>query len=131
VTITSKRFGSWQVGVLIQYGFEWENGMVERTAIEKDTGALAYLDAFLCNFTDARTSLTASMMDVSSHGIMLHGLVAIYPGYNHQPSSLRAGVPRFSPFFARPFASNLHNNLRVFPNSLPGCHKLSQHTLRK
>lgn len=56
-----------QVGVLIQYGFEWENGMVERAAIEKDTGALAYLDAFLSNdernFTDVRTSLTASTVD--------------------------------------------------------------------
>lgn len=60
---------------------------------------------------------------------MLHELVAIDPGYDHQPLSLRAGVPRLSPFFARPFASNLRNNLRAFPNSLLGCHKLSQHTL--
>lgn len=36
-----------QVGVLMQYGFEWENGTVERAVTEKDTGSLAYLDAFL------------------------------------------------------------------------------------
>ena len=36
-----------QVGVLLQYGFEWENGLVERAITEKDTGSLAYLDAFL------------------------------------------------------------------------------------
>jgi len=47
-----------QVGVLIQYGFEWENGIVERAVTEKDTGALAYLDAFLHtgnkHFTDEK-----------------------------------------------------------------------------
>lgn len=36
-----------QVGVLLQYGFEWDNGIVERAVTEKDTGSLAYLDAFL------------------------------------------------------------------------------------
>jgi len=36
-----------QVGVLIQYGFQWENGIVEKAVTEKDAGSLAYLDAFL------------------------------------------------------------------------------------
>lgn len=35
------------VGVLLQYRFEWENGIVERAVTEKDTGSLAYLDTFL------------------------------------------------------------------------------------
>lgn len=36
-----------QVGVLLQYGFEWESGVVERAVTEKNTSSLAYLDAFL------------------------------------------------------------------------------------
>jgi len=36
-----------KVGVLLQYGFKWENGTVETAVTEKDTGSLAYLDAFL------------------------------------------------------------------------------------
>lgn len=35
------------LGVLLRYGFEWENGMVERAVTEDDAGLLTYLDAFL------------------------------------------------------------------------------------
>ena len=36
-----------QVGVLMQYGFNWEDRSVERAVTEEDKGSLAYLDAFL------------------------------------------------------------------------------------
>lgn len=36
-----------EVGVLMQYGFKWKNGVVERAVTEEDAGSLAYLDAFL------------------------------------------------------------------------------------
>ena len=36
-----------QVGVLIQYGFEWENGVVKRAITEENVGSLVYLNAFL------------------------------------------------------------------------------------
>ncbi|KAL8725170.1 MAG: hypothetical protein Q9166_007524 [cf. Caloplaca sp. 2 TL-2023] len=35
-----------QIGILLQYGFEWENG-VERAVTATNTGSVAYLDAFL------------------------------------------------------------------------------------
>lgn len=35
------------VGILLRYGFEWENGTVERMVTGEDASALAYLDAFL------------------------------------------------------------------------------------
>ena len=34
-------------GILLRYGFEWENGTLERVVIGKDVSSLAYLDAFL------------------------------------------------------------------------------------
>ena len=36
-----------QVGVLMRYGFTWEDGSVERAVTEEDKGSLAYLDALL------------------------------------------------------------------------------------
>ena len=38
-----------QVGVLMQYGFKWENGTVERAVTENDASSLAYLDGLLLN----------------------------------------------------------------------------------
>jgi hypothetical protein len=35
------------VGILLRYGFEWENGTVERAVTGTDASSLAYLDAFL------------------------------------------------------------------------------------
>lgn len=33
--------------MLMQYGFKWKTGVVERAVTEEDAGSLAYLDAFL------------------------------------------------------------------------------------
>ncbi len=38
---------AWQVGVLMRYGFQWEDGSFERAVTEKDAGSLAYLHALL------------------------------------------------------------------------------------
>jgi len=35
------------VGILLRYGFEWENGTVEKVVTRKDASSLAYLDVFL------------------------------------------------------------------------------------
>ena len=48
-----------QVGVLMQYGFLWEDGTVERAVTEEDKGSLAYLDAFL--LTGERHSMAEQM----------------------------------------------------------------------
>ncbi|KAL9128891.1 MAG: hypothetical protein Q9217_002513 [Psora testacea] len=54
-----------QVGVLMQYGFKWENGTVERAVTEKDAGSLAYLDAFL--LTDERHITGEKMKNGTSY----------------------------------------------------------------
>ncbi|KAL9124204.1 MAG: hypothetical protein Q9217_006446 [Psora testacea] len=52
-----------QVGVLIQYGFEWENGVLKGAVTEENAGSLAYLDAFLLpgkrHYTDEKIEYRA------------------------------------------------------------------------
>ena len=38
-----------QVGIIMRYGFMWENGTVERAVTENDASRLAYLDGLLLN----------------------------------------------------------------------------------
>ncbi len=49
--------------------------------------------------------------------------------HDHQPLSVRAGLPRLRPCCARPFASNFSNNPCALPNSLLSNHVSFQRTL--